>query len=123
MNHQMNDINRMMNDMNVNDDDFSINNNLNNKQSSLILFFQHREQKYQKEVPFNKTLKEILEEIAIEHPNLKKIISNIRDNTVMCDGILLDITKTLKEINDENNVLEDNSVILIPEVNTVIVDN
>ena len=98
---------------------FSFDINKNHKSLKLIFLFEQLEQKrFTKEVPFDKKLIDVLNEIAKEEPNAKEFVDNIRNDIILCEGEALDYTKTIEEINAKESILDDNSVIVIPNIKT-----
>ena len=109
-NPQMNNLNNMMNNLNIN----------NNNSIRLKFQFQGFGGKiFTKEIPFNKTIKEALNELGRENPDIKKFCENVRNDIVLCDGENINYTQTIEEIKEEGYPLEDNCIILIPNVVTV----
>ena len=95
------------------------NNKINEKpKPSLQLTFQFGTERITKDVPINKKIKDVLDEISIENPVIKKLVDNIRNDILLCGGEIIEYTKTIEEINKENTILEDKSVIMVPDVKT-----
>jgi len=105
-------INNQFNKMN------NLNNMMNNK-SSIRLIFVFFNEKIQKIVPFNKKLKDVLEEIKIEKPELVKFINNIRNDILLCDGGFIDTKQTPEEINKEEEILHDGSELIYQHIQTL----
>ena len=109
-NNNMNNLNNMMNNLNLD----------NNSPNTIIInvFFGTHE-KIPKITQKNKKLKEIFKEMQNENPELKKYIDNIREDSVNCNGEILDITKTIDEINSEKEIITQNCSILVPDIRTI----
>jgi len=94
--------------------------NMNNRFINLTFVFNN--DKIKKSVPFNKKIKDVLEEIKIEKPELAKFINNIRNDILLCEGEFVDIKQTPEEINKENKVLNDGSELVYQFIKTLLKD-
>ena len=116
-------INKMMNNLQLKDHNKIIGNTNSKSKSSLNLIFNFilgpKELRINKKVPFNKKLKDVINEIAKENPSAKEVFDNIRNDIILCKGEPIDYTKTLEEINKEENLIKDKDVIFIPNFKTL----
>ena len=116
MNPQINNLDNIMQNFNI-----TSNNNINKNHKSLKLIFVFEilgKKSFTREVPFNKKLIDVLNEIAKEEPDAKQLVDNIRNDIILCEGEALEYTKTIEEINAKESILDDNSVIVIPNIKT-----
>jgi hypothetical protein len=117
---------KSMNNININmnaNNQFNRMNNINNffnNNSSIRLIFVFLNEKIEKNVPFNKKLKDVLDEIKIEKPDLIKFINNIRNDILFCDGEFIDIKQTPEQINEENKILKDGCELVYQHVQTLV---
>ena len=115
---QINNVNNMMNNLNIND-----NNQFWGPQPNLIKvniqFGQEGNNlRFTKYIPVNKKLKDVLDEIQRENPITKKLIENIRNDILLCGGSAIDCSKTIQEINEEETIIENDCVIIVPNIKT-----
>ena len=142
--NNMNVSNNNMNNINLNNNNinfchsWNLNNNLefNNNNVGLnpqnrfqmktsykiTIQFEQTELKFEKNISINKSIKEVVDEIAKENFEVQAFAKNIRKHMVSCNGEYFDYRKTLEEIiKEKGNIFStENCVILIPNVNTVV---
>ena len=108
-NNNINNLNYMVNKLNLD-------NNSDNSINITIMF--GMKTRISKTTQKNKKLIEIFKVMQNDNEDLKKYIDNIREDTVNCNGEIIDITKTIDEINSEKEIITQNCNIVVPDIRT-----